>query len=80
MTIIGPNLTGLRGTQITGSISYTLVTLAVNTTIVNTPTIKSDKQDVGHYPTRGPNLGKTYVSLCCLIAIEFAGSPDRTMI
>jgi hypothetical protein len=27
MTILGPNLTGLRGTQITGSISYTLVTL-----------------------------------------------------
>jgi hypothetical protein len=25
MTIIGPNLMGLRGTQITGSISYTLV-------------------------------------------------------
>jgi hypothetical protein len=26
MTILGPSLTGLRGTQITGSISYTLVT------------------------------------------------------
>jgi hypothetical protein len=25
MTILGPSLTGLRGTQITGSISYTLV-------------------------------------------------------
>jgi hypothetical protein len=26
MTILGPNLTGLMGTQVTGSISYTLVT------------------------------------------------------
>jgi hypothetical protein len=26
MNILGPSLTGLRGTQVTGSISYTLVT------------------------------------------------------
>jgi hypothetical protein len=43
-------------------------------TIVATPSIKSDKQDVGLYPTRGPNRGKTYVSLCHLITVEFAGS------
>jgi hypothetical protein len=54
--------------------------LVVNTIAVNTQAIKSDKQDVGRYPTRGPNLGKTYVSLCRLITVEFAGSPDRTMI
>jgi hypothetical protein len=45
-----------------------------NTTIVTTPSIKS------HYPTRGPNLGKTCVSLCRLIAVEFAGSHKRSMI
>jgi hypothetical protein len=28
MTILGPNLTSLRDTQITGSISYTLVTMS----------------------------------------------------
>jgi hypothetical protein len=54
--------------------------LAVNTTIVITPSIKSDKQDVGHYPTRGPNLGKTCVSLCRLIAVEFVGSHMHSMI
>jgi hypothetical protein len=53
---------------------------AVNTTVVNTQAIKSDKQDVGLYPTRESNLGKTCVPLCYLIAVEFAGSPDRTMI
>jgi hypothetical protein len=47
-----------------------------NTTIVTTPSIKSDKQDIGLYPTRGPNLGKTCVSLCRLIA----GSHKRSMI
>jgi hypothetical protein len=51
-----------------------------NSTIVATPSIKSDKQDVGLYPTRGPNLGKTCVSLCRLIAVEFAGSHKRSMI
>jgi hypothetical protein len=40
----------------------------------------SDKQDVDYYPTRGPNLGKTCVSLCRLIAVEFAGSHKRSMI
>jgi hypothetical protein len=50
-----------------------------NTSIVATSSIKSDKQDVGLYPTRGPNLGKTCVSLCRLIAIEFAGSHKRSM-
>jgi hypothetical protein len=30
MTIFGPSLTGLKGTQITGSISYTLVTWSPN--------------------------------------------------
>jgi hypothetical protein len=53
--------------------------LAINTTTVITPAIKSDKKDVGHYPTRGPNLGKTYVSLCRLIAVEFVGSHIRSM-
>jgi hypothetical protein len=43
-------------------------------TIVATSSIKSDKQDVGLYPTRGPNLGKTCVSQCRLIAVEFVGS------
>jgi hypothetical protein len=51
-----------------------------NTTIVTTPSIKSDKEDVGPYPTRGPNLGKTCVSLCRLIVVEFAGSHKRSMI
>jgi hypothetical protein len=51
-----------------------------NTTIVATPSIKSDKQDLGHYPTRGSNLGKTCVSLCRLIAVEFAGSRKHSMI
>jgi hypothetical protein len=46
-----------------------------NTTIVATLSIKSDKQDVGLYPTRGPNLDKTCVPLCRLIAVEF---PDPT--
>jgi hypothetical protein len=32
-----------------------------NTSIVATPSIKSDKQDVGRYPSRGPNLGITRV-------------------
>jgi hypothetical protein len=54
--------------------------LAVNTPTVITPSIKSDKQDVGHYPIRGPNLSKTCVSLCRLIAVEFAGSYKRSMI
>jgi hypothetical protein len=50
-----------------------------NTSTVATPSIKSDKQDVGLYPTRGPNLGKTCVSLRCLIAVEFTGSHKRSM-
>jgi hypothetical protein len=29
MTKLGPSLTGLRGTQVTGSISYTLVIYSV---------------------------------------------------
>jgi hypothetical protein len=54
--------------------------LVVNTTILTTPSIKSDKQDVGYYPIRGSNIGKTCVSLCRLITIEFAGSHKRSMI
>jgi hypothetical protein len=54
--------------------------IAVNTTTVIAPSIKTDKQDIGHYPTRGPKLGKTCVSLRCLIAVEFAGSHKRSMI
>jgi hypothetical protein len=54
--------------------------LAVNTTIVTTPSINSEKQDIGRYPTRGPNLGKTCASLCRLIAVEFAESHKRSMI
>jgi hypothetical protein len=50
-----------------------------NTSIVATPSIKSDKQDVGLYPTRGLNLGKTCVYLCRLITVEFAGSHNRSM-
>jgi hypothetical protein len=51
-----------------------------NTTIVATPSIKSHKQDMGLYPSRGPNRGKTCVSLHRLIAIEFTGSHKRSMI
>jgi hypothetical protein len=53
---------------------YIQSTPSLYTSIVVTPSIKSDKQDVGRYPTRELNLGKTCVFLRRLIAVEFAGS------
>jgi hypothetical protein len=62
MTMTGPILTGLRGTKITGSISYTLVNYTTSDVVSNAskpPTFNGRVIGVEKIPTPCAKLPKT---------------------